>query len=106
MVGLSEIKRGVQQIVQVIRPERVVLFGSFASQSAREDSDVDLLVVVPHEGPAAKCAAEIRQAVDFRFPCDLLVRSPQKVAERLRLGDPFLKEIFANGKTLYESAGA
>ena len=68
-------------------------------------SDVDLLVVVPHEGSAAKCAAEIRQAVDFGFPCDLLVRSPQKVAERLRMGDPFLREIFANGKTLYESTG-
>jgi hypothetical protein len=59
---------------------------------------VDLLVVVPHAGSAAKCAAEIRQAVDFRFPCDLLVRSPQKVAERLQMGDSFIKEIFANGK--------
>ena len=106
MVGMGEIKKAVKLIVQAIRPERVVLFGSFASQTAGENSDVDLLVVVSHEGPAAKCAAEIRQAVDFRFPCDLLVRSPQKVAERLRMGDPFLKEIFANGKTLYESAGA
>jgi predicted nucleotidyltransferase len=106
MVALVEIKNAVQKIVKTFSPERVVLFGSFARQAAGQDSDVDLLVVVPHEGSAAKCAAEIRQTVDFRFPCDLLVRSPQKVAERLRMGDPFLKEIFANGKTLYESAGA
>lgn len=106
MVALGEIKNVVQKIVQSFRPERVVLFGSFARQTAGYDSDVDLLVVVPHEGSAAKCAAEIRQAVEFGFPCDLLVRSPQKLAERLRMGDPFFKEILANGKTLYESAGA
>lgn len=106
MVALGEIKNVVQKIVQTFRPERVVLFGSFARQTAGNNSDVDLLVVLPHEGSAAKCAAEIRQAVEFGFPCDLLVRSPQKVAERLRMGDPFFKEILANGKTLYESAGA
>ena len=106
MVALGEIKNVVQKIVQIFRPERVVLFGSFARQTAGNNSDVDLLVVLPHEGSAAKCAAEIRQAVEFGFPCDLLVRSPQKVAERLRMGDPFFKEILANGKTLYESAGA
>ena len=105
MVALGDIRNVVQKIVQSFRPERVVLFGSFARQTAGHDSDVDLLVVVPHEGSAAKCAAEIRQAVDFGFPCDLLVRSPQKVAERLRMGDPFIKEIFANGKILYESTG-
>ena len=105
MVALGDIRDVVQKIVQAFRPERVVLFGSFARQTSGRDSDVDLLVVVPHEGSAAKCAAEIRQAVDFGFSCDLLVRSPQKVAERLRMGDPFLREIFANGKTLYESTG-
>ena len=105
MVALGEIKNVLQKIVQTFRPERVVLFGSFARQTAGQDSDVDLLVVVPHAGSAAKYAAEIRQAVDFGFPCDLLVRSPQKVAERLRMGDPFIKEIFANGKILYESTG-
>lgn len=106
MIALGEVKNAVKKIVQEFRPERVVLFGSFARQSTGLDSDVDLLVVLPHEGSAAKCAAEIRQAVDFRFPCDLLVRSPQKVAERLRLGDAFIKDIMTNGKTLYESTGA
>ena len=105
MVALGEIRNVVKKIVQTFRPESVGLFGSFARQTAGHDSDVDLLVVLPHEGSAAKCAAEIRQAVDFGCPCDLLVRSPQKVAERLRMGDPFLREIFANGKTLYESTG-
>jgi predicted nucleotidyltransferase len=55
MVALVEIKNAVQKIVKTFSPERVVLFGSFARQTAGHDSDVDLLVVLPHEGSAAKC---------------------------------------------------
>ena len=44
MVALGDIRNVVQKIVQSFRPERVVLFGSFARQTAGHDSDVDLLV--------------------------------------------------------------
>ena len=38
-------------------------------------------------------AVEIRKAVDFPFPVDLLVRTPQHIAEHVTLGDVFLREI-------------
>jgi len=36
----------VETIVQVARPERVILFGSRATEMARDESDYDFLVVV------------------------------------------------------------
>ena len=37
----------VAQVVDAVRPTRVVLFGSHARGDARSDSDVDLLVIMP-----------------------------------------------------------
>lgn len=37
----------VRQVVAHVRPLRVILFGSRAAGTARPDSDVDLLVVMP-----------------------------------------------------------
>jgi hypothetical protein len=35
---------------------------------------------------------------------DLLVRSPQKIRQRLAWGDCFIQEVLEKGKVLYESS--
>jgi hypothetical protein len=37
------------------------------------------------------------------FAADILVYTPSKLEERLKLGDSFLREIFEKGKVVYES---
>ena len=37
------------------------------------------------------------------FPVDLLVRTPEKVRQRLEMGDCFMREIVEEGKVLYEA---
>ena len=56
-----------------------------------------------HIDPALK-AAEIRKAVPAPFSLDLIVRSPGRIAERLKLGDPFFSAISSQGVVLYESS--
>jgi hypothetical protein len=34
---------------------------------------------------------------------DLLVRTPEKISERLTLGDPFIQSIMEKGKVLHEA---
>jgi len=36
------------------------------------------------------------------FPMDIIVRTPQEIEQRLRMGDFFIKEILERGKVLYE----
>jgi predicted nucleotidyltransferase len=91
------------RIATAFSPERIVLFGSFAYGSPGVDSDVDLLVVMPCVGKPWRKAAEIRNRVRPEFPLDLLVRTPEQVAERVALGDGFVREILDRGTVLYEA---
>jgi predicted nucleotidyltransferase len=106
MVKRQDIRLFVKQVVAEFRPRRVILFGSYAYGKPTPDSDVDLLVVMPHEGHPAIQAAEIRRRVRARFPMDLVVRSPREIRRRLAQGDAFIAEIMERGQELYEARHA
>ena len=106
MVPQEKILSLSESIVREFRPECVILFGSYAYGAATEDSDVDLLVVLPFEGKAAHKALEIIRKVKPRIPLDLLVRTPEQVKERIANNDWFMREVFEKGRKLYESVHA
>ena len=85
------------QLVERFHPQQVVLFGSYAYGTPTPDSDVDLLVVMETPLRHVEQAVEIRQAVDSPFPVDVLVRTPQHIAERGALGDVFLRTARRGG---------
>ncbi|MDR2850379.1 MAG: nucleotidyltransferase domain-containing protein [Verrucomicrobiota bacterium] len=93
-----------QVLAERYRPLKITLFGSHASGTARRDSDVDLLVEMKQADSGLGAAAAIVRETKPRFAVDLLIRTPQQVEERLRLGDPFMTEIVTTGKVLYEAA--
>lgn len=99
----SHIRKYAEQIAKQFRPNKIILFGSYAYGKPTNDSDVDLLVIMPFEGKGAQKATEILLATDPRFPIDLIVRTPEQVRERIELGDFFLREITKKGKVLYEA---
>jgi predicted nucleotidyltransferase len=103
MVTRRQIREYAQEIARQFRPRRIILFGSYAYGKATRDSDVDLLVIMPHRGRGVEKAIEIRRKTDAPFPMDLLVRSPQKIRQRLAWGDCFIQEILEKGKVLYEA---
>jgi predicted nucleotidyltransferase len=90
-----------KQIVAGFHPDKVILFGSHASGRAAPESDVDLLVVMPTKDPVAQ-ACRIRMTVEHPFPLDLLVRSPEHLEARLKIGDSFWRDVLSTGRVLYE----
>lgn len=100
---MNEIRAFARRIGQEFRPERVVLFGSHARGSPMDDSDVDLLVVLPFKGDRVKQSVAIRMKLRPRFPVDLLVYTPEKVRSRLKMGDEFMLEVLEKGKVLYQA---
>jgi len=105
MPTMDQIRDLGRRIGREFHTDRVMLFGSHAYGSPTTDSDVDILVIMPHKGKGWRMATEIRGRVRPQFPIDLLVRTPEQVNERIRLGDCFFKEIMAKGTVLYESSG-
>ena len=102
MVSLPDIQRLADQIAQLYKPERIVLFGSHAHGTPHEYSDVDLLIVMPYEGDTLdfrmKMWAEIRPS----FSVDFIVRRPDDTARRYAQFDPLIREALDKGKVLYE----
>src|SRR5439155_27234498 len=86
----SAINDVVRQIVGTFDPEKIILFGSYASGQPRPNSDVDLLVVLNSPLSEAGQAVQICQAIEYHFALDLIVRTPSTLARRLALADPFL----------------
>jgi len=102
MISMSEIRSYVRAVGEKFKPQKIILFGSYASGQPSEDSDVDLLVIMDHNKPR-----NVDQAVIIRlqqaapFPLDLLVRRPEDIRERIAIRDTFIHEIITGGQILY-----
>ena len=94
----------VRQIVERFQPQQIILFGSYAYGRPHHGSDVDLLVIMDTPLKETEQAVQICQQIEYHFGLDLIVRTPQTIARRLALGDPFLTEVIKRGKVLYERA--
>jgi len=106
MVSANKIHACAREVAEKFHPEKIVLFCSYAYGTPTTDSDIDLLVVMNHKSSAVAQAAEIRASLRSVFPIDVLVRSPRKIRERLKMGDPFFKTIVEKGEVLYETPDA
>lgn len=104
MISLSQIRQVAGQLGRQLQPDKVILFGSYASGRPGPESDVDLFIIMrSRQRPAARAAA-VSKLLDPRpFPVDIVVRTPREVRRRLALGDSFIEEILQRGKVLYEA---
>ena len=98
----AAVRRLVEQIVAEAAPLRVVLFGSRAAGTARPDSDIDLLVVMP-DGTDRRAAMT---AIGSRLPrpgvgIDLLVTTPATLAAHAENPGLIYREILRTGRDLY-----
>lgn len=91
-----------RRIAEEFKPEKIILFGSHAYGTPTPDSDLDLLVVMPVEGPPVEQAIKIGRSLKLALPVDLLVRTPKQISERLAMNDYFIREIVERGKVMYD----
>lgn len=92
----------VRQIVEKFKPNKIILFGSYAYGIPTQVSDVDLLVVMDSSIKENQLSITIRRAINYHFGLDLIVKTPKSISSRIEMGDFFLKEILQKGKVLYE----
>jgi predicted nucleotidyltransferase len=100
------IRRMCRRIAEEFKPEKIILFGSYAYGKPTMESDVDLLVVMEFEGGQFHQAHKITQRLSLALPLDLLVYTPERLQYRLEIGDRFIREIVEQGKVMYEATHA
>ena len=98
-VKRSQIEAYCNVLAREFRPQKIILFGSYANGKPTKNSDVDLAVVMPFRGRDIKMMGKIRGRVGAPFPMDLLVWSP----ERARKQDGFTHEVLMRGEVMYEA---
>lgn len=103
MIEQKQIDDLVEKIVANFRPEKVILFGSYADGRPTEDSDLDFLIIMRFRGENIAKAAEIINRISPRVPVDLLVKKPSEVKRRMKWKDMFLTQVMERGKLLYDS---
>ena len=63
----------VEQIVERFKPQKIILFGSYAHGNPRPESDVDMLVVMDTLQKGSKISLEIHRHLNVMFGLDLVV---------------------------------
>ena len=95
----------VQRLIQIARPKKIILFGSYVRGDATRDSDLDVLVVTNDEVVSPRReSVRLRNSVsDINMPMDIVV-VPYSRFEALRekLGLIY-READRHGKVVYES---
>ena len=95
----------VKRIAAQFDPERILLFGSRARGGARDWSDVDLLVVMPDGTDRREAAIEMLGVVgDLPVAKDIIVTTPDHIAQRGNVIGTVLRPALREGKVLYERA--
>ena len=93
----------IRRILAVGTPQKIVLFGSRARGDARTDSDYDLLLVEHSKLPRHKRAAHYRRALTgLAGAKDILVWTPEEVAQWRDVPNAFVTEAMQTGVVLYE----
>jgi len=95
------------RLVAGFQPLRIILFGSRARGDARPDSDVDLLVIVQEASDKRRMAIDIRSALrDLAVGKDVIVTTPDEIAERGQLVGSVLRPALRDGRVIYIMIGA
>ena len=104
---IKTIDKLISHIVYVCRPEKIILFGSYAYGTPNKFSDIDLLVIKNiSENETRDFRIKLKKALwinlgKYNYSFDILVDNEQRIQKRIEMGDLFYKEIYSKGKTIY-----
>jgi len=93
----------VERLARGLQPERIYLFGSRAREQAGEDSDIDLLVVVPD----SDLPRHRREAISYDLlwgltvPVDVIVLTRAEFQRASRVKTSLASTVQVEGEVLY-----
>jgi predicted nucleotidyltransferase len=103
MLTTKQIESIIDTIIQGYQPQKIYLFGSYATGNPNENSDLDFLIVKQTKTSYYKRPAEVRRLFQ-KSPCamDLVILTPEEF-ELTRGKKSLISYIATNqGKIMYD----
>ena len=103
LIDNKTISNIVFRIASNANPDKIFLFGSYATGQANEDSDIDLLVVKDTLEPRHKRSIEIQRILKgSKLPVDILVYTNDEFEREKTINYSFVNSAIHGAKLLYE----
>lgn len=103
MATQEQIQEIANKIAKEFKPEKIILFGSYAWGNPTKDSDVDLFIIQETKQSTREVARDIDGSLWGRtFPIDIIVYNPKNVENGLKNKDFFIEDVLNKGTVLYE----
>lgn len=85
--------------------DAIILYGSVARGESTENSDIDIMVISRNIHQYKKMLGAIRSDLDAEYGTmtTLVYRTFDQILDAVERGSPFLREVFREGKVLYDS---
>ncbi len=99
LISLEEI---THRIVEEYDPEKIILYGSHGTESARAGSDIDLLIIKETDKRPLERRIEVEKILhDRAVPLDIRVYTPKEVRKLYADGSLLIEQIMEKGRLLY-----
>jgi predicted nucleotidyltransferase len=90
-------------VVPEVSPEKIYLFGSYATNNYNSESDMDLFFVIDYNGSLKKIRRKISSLLKDRLiPIDIIVYSKEKMEKHKTIIGTLPYRINQEGKLIYE----
>ena len=100
------LQRAIKRIASELKPEKIILFGSYAYGNPTPDSDVDLFIIIKGDKRQNLLSASLL-LYPREFPVDIIVKTPEEVEMDLKGGKDnsfFTRELIKKGIVLYDGS--
>ncbi|MFH1825662.1 MAG: nucleotidyltransferase domain-containing protein [bacterium] len=103
MYSQDKIQQLVDKIKDSIQPDKIYLFGSYASGTPSEHSDIDICIIKNDSKDKNQELIKVKKATYYLgIPMDILLFKEKDFAKRKDIWGSVQYEIFHKGKKLYE----
>ena len=98
---MDEIKR---RIIKNLKPQKIILFGSYANGNPTEDSDLDFLIIKDSTLPSYIQNRKLRKLLsDLRIPVDIIVKTSKEFDLYKDIIGTIIYPANKFGKVIYEA---
>jgi predicted nucleotidyltransferase len=100
----AEVAEIVGRIVSRMRPDKVIVFGSYAKGTSTIESDLDILIVAETDLPTERRTEAIEPLLSRTLiPVDIHVYTNEELDEYIQSPYSFISTVVKSGKVMFDA---